>query len=82
MSTSPQAVTERYVSNLLHYGRNKEFDILTSTQNQNKIGEESVGVYYHVTVQHAGSQVVQRANGATPAEAVRRALTKLGVTFR
>lgn len=84
MTNIPQAVTERYVSNLIHYGRNKEFDIMNITQNNNMVGDEVVGVYYSVliTSHEAGQQPHQRANAATLALAVRRALEKHGVTFR
>jgi hypothetical protein len=76
MSTSPQAVTERYVTNLINYGRNREFDIDYIKQMPNVVDGENVGVYY---VARIGNQI---ANGATISQAVRRALEKHGVTFR
>lgn len=83
--SSPQAVTERYVSNLLHYGRNKEFDIATISRDVTIVDETCVGVYFNVllTKQNASGELPhQRASGATIAQALRRALEKHGVTFR
>jgi hypothetical protein len=76
MSTAPQSVTERYVSNLLHYGRNKEFDIDYIKQMPNVVEDENVGYYYVVRIGN------QTANGATIQQAVHRCLEKHGVTFR
>lgn len=86
MSTQPQAVTERYVSNLIHNGRNKEFDIKAITQHDNVVENINVGVYFRARV--LPSNVVDNgANvrvgvGATIATAVRHALIEHGVTFR
>lgn len=86
MTTIPQAVTERYVSNLIHYGRNKEFDICSI---QRQITEDDgvvVGVYFTVMIRlqiaPEGSADKIIASGATISQAVRRALEKHGVTFR
>lgn len=82
---APQSVTERYVSNLLHYGRNKEFDIDYIKKIDNVVEDENVGVYFvarvNVTNQNAGP-FGRMANGATIQQALRRALEKHGVTFR
>jgi hypothetical protein len=80
MNTAPQQVTERYLSNLLHYGRNKEFDILHIDREESKHQDIVVGYYYTVSI--VGKTRNEHAAGATLAEAVRRALEKHGVTFR
>jgi hypothetical protein len=86
----PTQVTERYLSNLLHYGRNKEFDIgqinreLSRTDDEEK---EIVGVFFTVRLIHgsgleATGATTKVASGATISQALRRALEKHGVTFR
>lgn len=80
MNTAPQQVTERYLSNLLHYGRNKEFDVEMITMKENIIEATQVGVYY--TVRILSKTSAENAVGATIAQAVRNGLTKHGVTFR
>ena len=77
---APQAVTERYVSNLLHYGSNKDYDIDMIIRRQNIVGGDHCGYYYTAKVGHLG--ILTEANGATAAQAVRQALEKHGVTFR
>lgn len=80
MNTPPQAVTERYVSNLIHLGSNKEFNLSKLTQQPSVVSGETVGHYYEAVV---GSQKdYQIGRGATVSQAVRRALIKHGVTFR
>jgi hypothetical protein len=76
----PTQVTERYLSNLLHYGRNKEFDINFIKKFDNKIDDEIVGVYFTVRVDQGNNGLL--ASGATISQALRRALEKHGVTFR
>lgn len=82
MPTPPQAVTERYVSNLIHNGRNKEFDIIKLRQMEAFDGEAIVGIYYRVTVRKVGFNTEWELSGATIAQATRRCLEKHGVTFR
>lgn len=84
MPTQPQAVTERYVSNLIHNGRNKEFDIINIDIHESKSNnEEVVGYYFEVLLRGVNGRVHQQtAAGATIAQATRRALEKHGVTFR
>jgi hypothetical protein len=77
---APQSVTERYVSNLLHYGRNKEFDIEMVTMRENIVDATQVGIYF--TVRVLSKTGAESGVGATIAQAVRQALTKHGVTFR
>jgi hypothetical protein len=80
MSTSPQAVTERYVSNLIHYGENRDFNIDMIVRRQNIINGDQCGHYYTAKVAQLGQ--LTEANGATISQAVRCALEKHGVTFR
>lgn len=84
MPTQPQAVTQKYVSNLIYNGRNKEFDIDLVTRRSHFEGEEHVGYYFTVTVTRGEERpgTGQQASGATISQAVRRALEKYGVTFR
>jgi hypothetical protein len=82
MTTTPQAVTERYVTNLINYGRNREFDIVDIRRLWSKVDGVNVGTYYEVFVEVSSSALSQRAVGATISQAVRRALEKHGVTFR
>lgn len=81
MNPSPQAVTERYVSNLIHNGRNREFDIRRIDQQENIVEEVEVGRYHRAFVMDTKTET-QVGVGATIAQAVRAALTKHGVTFR
>lgn len=78
---APQAVTERYVSNLIHYGRNKEFNIIKIIRQENMVSGDLVGFYYETVID---SKFVfnEIGRGATIAQAVRGALIKHGVTFR
>lgn len=86
MNNPPQSVTERYVSNLIHNGRNKEFDIKIITQYDAMIEEHIVGVYYRARLLPANvadnGANVRVGVGATLALAVRNALEQHGVTFR
>lgn len=82
MTTTPQAVTERYVSNLIHYGRNKEFDIFKVLREDSIVQDEHVGVYFEVCITTSLNDSTIWARGATISQAVRRALEKHGVTFR
>lgn len=82
MTTIPQAVTERYVSNLIHYGRNKEFDIEGIRKLYSKDDGQVVGIYFLAYVDTSIGGSTKEAPGATISQAVRRALEKHGVTFR
>lgn len=85
--TLPQSVTERYVSNLIHNGRNKEFDITTINRDITELQGRVIGVFYRVCILNphiTEPSVVNKALGvgATIAQAVRHALELHGVTFR
>lgn len=77
---TPQQVTSRYTSNLLHNGANKDFDIEHITRHANVQDGFACGFYFKVAVQHVGTTSV--ALGATPEQGLRRALEQHGVTFR
>ncbi len=77
-----QAVTERYVNNLLRNGSNKEFEILVINRDAAIADDIVVGVYYTAVVKHSSQLNKTQASGAVPSQAVRRCLEKHGVTFR
>lgn len=84
MTTIPQAVTERYVSNLIHYGRNKEFDITAILRDITEVSGRVVGVFFHASIikMPITEDGKRTGVGATIAQAVRHALEQHGVTFR
>jgi hypothetical protein len=82
METAPQAVTERYVSNLLHHGRNKEFDIVSIDRLEHMVQGTLVGYFWEVGIAPANSNEGRTGFGASIGQAVRDSLLKNGVTFR
>lgn len=80
--SSPQSVTERYVSNLIHYGRNKEFSIVAITEQESIHNGIVVGNFYSVSIRPALEPTTKSSYGATIARAVRHCLEDYGVTFR
>lgn len=79
--TAPQSVTERYVSNLIMHGSNKEFSIDIVTRRSIGVEGDHIGFYYTVkTIDNTNKEI--DASGPTIACAVRAALIKHGVTFR
>lgn len=86
MTNPPQAVTERYISNLLHYGRNKDFDICEIKRQIHSVDARVVGVYFQAITLPANLLDVglnRRVGvGATAAQAIRHCLEQHGVTFR
>jgi hypothetical protein len=87
MQNPPQNVSERYVTNLLYHGRNNTFDISDISRRVSVVDDICVGVYYQAVVNCPAALFEEHANnkftgvGATPAQAVRHALSKFGVTF-
>lgn len=79
----PQGVSKRYISNLLQYGRNREFDILKITIHDSIEDGYSVGRYFFVRIDiaNATDTSAKDAVGGTISQAVERALIKHGVTF-
>lgn len=83
MNTAPQSVTERYITNLINYGRNREFDIVKVTRETTTVDDQQVGVWFSSSVAKGTDLVHDKVGcGATISQAVRRALEKHGVTFR
>jgi hypothetical protein len=81
--TLPQNVTNRYISNLVNRGRNHEFEIVVLQRAQALHDGIVVGTYYDtIILKPMPDQASERASGVTAAQAVRRCLTKFGVTFR
>lgn len=76
----PQAVTERYVSNLIMNGRNKDYDIITVQQQSSKHEGVTVGYFYRVSLHSVQADLV--GYGPTITAATRDALMRYGVTFR
>lgn len=84
MPTQPQAVTERYVSNLLHNGQNREFYIVKIQMEPTVVNDTNIGLHFKVEIaQHVGASTQMGGGiGATIAQALRVALLRHGVTFR
>lgn len=82
MTNAPQSVTERYISNLIHYGRNRDFAIASVTERENTHEGLVVGNFYTVNIRPINSPTGQASHGATLALAVRHCLQDHGVTFR
>lgn len=83
MNNIPQAVTERYVTHLLNRGQNRDFQILHIYKKASWIDQHYVGAYYEATIcSHVPDAPGETGTGASPSQALRRALEKHGVTFR
>lgn len=80
MNNTPQQVTERYISNLLHHGQNREFNLEETSRHPHIVEGTVVGSYFQTRVSSNESQAA--GFGATIHAAVKQALAKLGVTFR
>jgi hypothetical protein len=80
MTNPPQNVSERYISNLLRTGANSDFILHYITKRESRVDNLVVGTYYDASIYHGGDN--QAAAGATPSQAVRRAMEKFGVTFK
>lgn len=80
MTNAPQSVTQRYISNLIHNGRNKEFDIEMITMKEHVVESTTVGYYF--TTRVLSKTGAEHAHGATIQQAVHNALLKHGTTFR
>lgn len=77
----PQGVSKRYISNLLQYGRNREFDLSFISIQWSKVDGINVGAYFQVGITLSNGNALKTAVGSTISEAVERALVKHGVTF-
>ena len=79
----PQQVTNRYISALINKGKNDTFEIITLQREQALHDGIVVGSYFDVTItKPMPDHASERASGVTAAQAVSRALSKFGVTFR
>lgn len=76
---TPQNITTRYTNTLLRDGSNADFQIISMTRKPNIVKDQVVGYYYEMTVQQ--SQSSNLSVGATPEQALERALESFGVTF-
>lgn len=80
---SPQNVTDRYINNLLRNGKNDDYETHTVSRQIATVSNIPVGIYYSVTVTKPAADFKEFVGiGATPNEALRRALQQDGVTFR
>lgn len=79
----PQAVTNRYVSNLLTHGQNNEFMIDSVTRHVSLVEGTPIGYYYKVGIVLVLDQAQQWTSvGPTILGALHNALLTSGVTFR
>ena len=76
---TPQNITQRYTNSLLRSGKNNDFSIWSMTQKPNLVKDQVVGHYFEMTV--CNGQTTVQSVGATPEQALERALTDFGVTF-
>ena len=82
MSNLPQNITERYVNNLLRNGVNNDFRLFSITIHSSTVGSHHVGFYYRAITQLQRADLPSfEAYGATPNEALSRALALAGVTY-
>lgn len=79
---TPQAVTTRYATNLLHRGKNNEFKLLSIERQLSLIEDVCVGEYYEALVRESHTPQPVSGVGMTPIRAVMKALEKLNVTFK
>ena len=76
----PQQITNRYVNDLLHHGSNHDFNIEHIERKPNIVNGLVCGEYWEVSI--SCSEGLMLMPGNTIAQAARRALENLGVTFR
>lgn len=79
----PSNMTSRYLTNLLHNGTNKNFEIEVIIRDRSMIEDICVGVFYRITVKRPSETTINKlvGIGPTPVCALRHALSKFGVTF-
>ena len=81
-STLPQEVSLRYVGSLIRRGRTDQFELLNLIRLNATHDDVVIGHYYEAVVLRMNNSDSQVAAGVTPYQAVQRALSKAGVTFR
>lgn len=78
----PQAVTNKYTHNLILTGSNDVFAVDFVQSEPNVVNGDVIGHYFAARVIFKSDQTAMRGHGATPRQAVRKALEKFGVTFK
>jgi hypothetical protein len=81
-ATVPQQVTIRYIARLLRRGRNDEFELINLLRQNATHDDIIIGHYYEAIILRLNDSASKTAAGVTPHQAVQRALSKSGVTFR
>lgn len=83
MPATPQAVTDRYITNLLRQGSNDNYEIVGLHRQLTHVDNIPVGTYYSCIISCPGNDFAEHTGiGANPVAAIRRALGAAGVTFR
>ena len=75
-------VTIRYIGNLIRRGANDDFELLHLLRQEATHDDLVIGHYYEAVILRSSDAYSQSAAGVTPLQAVQRALSKSGVTFR
>jgi hypothetical protein len=78
----PQEVTIRYIGNLIRHGENDTFELINLIRQDATHDDVVIGHYYEAIVLRTSDAASESAAGVTPYQAVQRALSKSGVTFR
>ena len=81
-TTLPQEVTVRYIGSLIRRGENDDFELINLIRQDATHDGITVGHYYEAIVLRTSDAASESAAGVTPYQAVQRALSKSGVTFR
>jgi hypothetical protein len=81
-TTLPQEVTIRYIGNLIRHGENDTFELINLIRQNATHDDVVIGHYYEAIVLRINDAASESAAGVTPYQAVQRALSKSGVTFR
>jgi hypothetical protein len=81
-ATVPQQVTIRYIGRLLRRGRNDNFELINLLRQNATHDDIIIGHYYEAIILRLNDSASETAAGVTPLQAIQRALSKSGVTFR
>jgi hypothetical protein len=81
-ATVPQQVTIRYIGRLIRKGCTDEFELLNLLRQNATHDDIVIGHYYEAVILRLNDSSSEAAAGVTPLQAVQRALSKSGVTFR
>jgi hypothetical protein len=78
----PQQVTLRYIGHLIRHGENRDgIELVHLLRREAEHDGIVIGHYYEAVILLLKAQS-ESAAGVTPYQAVQRALSKIGVTFR